>query len=112
MAGDIRSHLEKRQRKAVLPGDRHQRFGADDGMPLHLPPFAHVVAPRLEQDIVRNADFADVVERRAADQHVDESGVDLRRKSRAGRLLGETPAVTLHPHQMETGFEVPALRQQ
>ena len=99
--GDLLAHLQEGHGEPVPPGHLPQRLGGDDRVPLHHEPLFVRQPPRLEEDLVRHPDLADVMERGAARQHLDERRVDLAGEAgKPGRLLRQAAAVVLQPQQM------------
>src|SRR4051794_15685715 len=62
---------------------------------------------RLEQDMIGQTDFADVVERRAAFDELDEVLINLALESgRGAGFLGESTAIGAEPLQVQAGFRI------
>jgi hypothetical protein len=75
--GDVDGHLQESQGRAVLLGDLHQSVGADGRVGLHDEAFVGLQLARLQEDVVRQAHLADVMQRNRTFQHLDEVGIDL-----------------------------------
>ena len=77
MPGDVDGRLQERHGKVILLGDLVQSFRANDGVRLHDDALVGVELARLEQDVVGQSHFPDVVQGSAALQHLDEVFINL-----------------------------------
>src|SRR5690606_31522618 len=80
-----------------------QNAGADAGMLLHLRKFLRREAPRLQQDAVRDADLADIVQRGCS----PDQGGFLSRQSESKRNAGRQLS---HALRVLTRLVIPILR--
>ncbi len=110
--GDIDRHLQEDQSEIVLAGNYSQSFSADDRVRLHQHAFVGSELAWLEKNVIRQANFADVVQRGATFEHIDVIGVELFGEKRGvGSFACQTAAITLQARQVVAGFRIAILDQ-
>ena len=77
VAGDLDGHLQERRGRRMVLGHFLEHFRADRGVSLHDETFFGIELGRFQEDVVGQADFADVVQGRTASREIDEVIIDL-----------------------------------
>src|SRR5262249_45340633 len=98
--------------ESVMPSDVLERAGADDGVRLHHRSLRRAQLSRLQQDMIRQANLANIMQGGAAFEHPDEIVVEYPGEwGMLGGFLSETPAIALKSQKMRTCVTVAALNQ-
>jgi hypothetical protein len=108
--GDFLGQGEELQRHLDVLLGLLDGFAAQSGVRLHHHPFVGRERPGLQQDVVGNADLADVVQRRRAAQKVDVAVAEGGGKARmAAQSVGQALHIALGAQNVVAGFRIARL---
>ncbi len=107
IVGDLARVTQERIARTALGLGIGNGIAAEHGVGLHGLEFFRGQLARLEQDAVRNADLADIVQRRGLEQQVDRAFVQLRAESRVmTQRAGQCPHIVLGAADVVAGLVV------